>query len=776
MLDICKFKLKNTKVDHILFELEEKQIFVRVFVLEENIFRVLFTKSLKPSLDKTWSITKDDIPFEGTDRLDTSSFSCPRFEAYGTDDFAFIETSKLKCEINLTGFKISWYKRNADNWIKVSQDLQTQAYNLDFWSDRGIYHAIKKDCDAMFFGLGEKTGSLNRNKKRYEMKSIDPMGYDAESSDPLYKHIPFFISHNLANKSSFGIFYDNLSDSVFNFGKEIDNYHGPYISYEAKAGDLDYYFIIGDRISDITETFSTITGRTILPPYWSLYYSGSTMTYTDLPDAQSQMDNFIDDCKKYNIQCGSFQLSSGYTSIGDKRYVFNWNHSKFPNIEAFTNKYLNNGIKLCANIKPCLLQDHPKLDEVASFNGFIYNKSYTKPELVQFWDELGYYLDFTNPSTISWWQDNVTKQLLEKGIESTWNDNNEYEVYNGEAICYGFGKEIKIKHIKPIQSLLMTKASFEAQKHFAPEKRPYLITRSGCAGLQRYAQTWTGDNYTEWKTLKYNLEMAKGLSLSGIYNFGHDIGGFSGPAPDSELLIRWIQHGIFYPRFTIHSWNDDKSVNTPWMYPEALESIQKAFDLRNELIPYIYQLCYQAHKNAKPIIKPTFYDFESDVKTFEENQDFMIGNLLIANILEYNQRVREIYLPAGSNWYNYYTGEVYQGGKIIRLNINIDSVPIFVKEDSIIVTNKHKAEFNNFKQELVYKVFPSLNNSQTIHQIHLDDGETTEYLNGEFGILNIQVVSKNAKLNISWEYNGHENFRVTQPQIINMNKDLEYNA
>ncbi|WP_150465130.1 TIM-barrel domain-containing protein [Francisella sp. SYW-2] len=776
MLDICKFKLKDTRVDHILFELEEKQIFARVFVLEENIFRVLFTKSLKPSLDKTWSITKDDIPFEGTDRLDTSSFGCPKFEAYGNDDFAFIETSKLKCKIELNGFRISWYKKNVDSWIKVSQDLQTQAYNLDFWSDRSVYHAIKKEPEAMFFGLGEKTGSLNRNKKRYEMKSIDPMGYDAESSDPLYKHIPFFISHNPTNKSSFGIFYDNLSDSVFNFGKEIDNYHGPYISYEAKAGNLDYYFIIGDNIAEVTETFSTITGKTILPPYWSLYYSGSTMTYTDLPDAQSQMDNFIDDCQKYNIQCGSFQLSSGYTSIGDKRYVFNWNHTKFPDIEGFTKKYLDNGIRLCANIKPCLLQDHPKLDEVASFGGFIYNKQYQRPELAQFWDELGYYLDFTNPKTISWWQDNITKQLLEKGIESTWNDNNEYEVYNGEAVCYGFDKEIKIKHIKPVQSLLMTKASFEAQKAFAPNKRPYLITRSGCAGLQRYAQTWTGDNYTEWKTLKYNLEMAKGLSLSGIYNFGHDIGGFSGPAPDSELLIRWIQHGIFYPRFTIHSWNDDKSVNTPWMYPEALETIQKAFDLRNEISPYIYQLCYQAHANAKPILKPTFYDFESDEKTFQESKDFMIGNLLVANILDKNQRVREIYLPKGSSWYDYYTGEVYEGGKTVSLNIDIESIPIFVKEGSVITINKCKAKFNNFGQDIVYKIYPSLSEEATQHQIYLDDGESTKYLDNECGFLNIQITNRNDKLNINWQYEGHDNFKVTHPQIINMNKDLEYNA
>ena len=575
MLNICDFKLKEVCNNKVILELEEKNIFAHIFILEQNIFRVFIIKDNHPILANSWSITKDDIPFEGADKFDTSSFSCPNFKVDMDNNIFSIETNKLKAEIKLQGLHFTWYKKDIKNWVKISEDLHTQAYNHDFWSDRNLYHAIKKDPNWKFFGLGEKSGEINRDKKRYEMKSIDPMGYDSESSDPLYKHIPFFITHNPTNQSSFGVFYDNLSDSIFNFGKEIDNYHGPYISYEAKAGDLDYYFMLGDKISDVTETFSLMTGRTILPPYWSLYYSGSTMTYTDLPDAQNQMDNFINDCQEHNIQCGSFQLSSGYTSIGDKRYVFNWNNTKFPDIKGFTKKYQDNGIKLCANIKPCLLQDHPKLNEIAEFKGFLYNKQYQKHELVQFWDELGYYLDFTNPKTITWWQDNVTEQLLEKGIESTWNDNNEYEVYNGDAVCNGFGKETQIKHIKPVQSLLMTKASFEAQKKFDPNKRSYLITRSGCAGLQRYAQTWTGDNYTEWKTLKYNLEMAKGLSLSGIYNFGHDIGGFSGPAPEPELLLRWIQHGIFYPRFTIHSWNNDQSVNTPWMYPEILPQIKK---------------------------------------------------------------------------------------------------------------------------------------------------------------------------------------------------------
>ena len=115
----------------------------------------------------------------------------------------------------------------------------------------------------------------------------------------------------------------------------------------------------------------------------------------------------------------------------------------------------------------------------------------------------------------------------------------------------------------------MLKSSFAAQKEFAPNLRPYLISRSGCPGIQRYVQTWTGDNRTEWKTLKFNNYMAIGLSLSGVYNLGHDVGGFSGLAPDPELFVRWVQNGIFYPRFTIHSWNDDKTVNVPWMYPEV---------------------------------------------------------------------------------------------------------------------------------------------------------------------------------------------------------------
>jgi alpha-glucosidase len=107
-------------------------------------------------------------------------------------------------------------------------------------------------------------------------------------------------------------------------------------------------------------------------------------------------------------------------------------------------------------------------------------------------------------------------------------------------------------------------------------------------GMHRYVQTWSGDNYTSWETLRYNIKMGIGLALSGISNVGHDIGGFSGPAPNAELLLRWVQFGIFMPRFSIHSWNEDKSVNEPWMYPETTPYIRDLIKFRYRLIPYLY--------------------------------------------------------------------------------------------------------------------------------------------------------------------------------------------
>src|SRR5262249_6886670 len=151
-----------------------------------------------------------------------------------------------------------------------------------------------------------------------------------------------------------------------------------------------------------------------------------------------------------------------------------------------------------------------------------------------------------------------------------------------------FGNPIPATEIRPLQTLLMCKASFEAQQEYAPENRPFTVSRAGFAGMQRYVQTWSGDNYTSWQTLKYNVRMGTGLAMSGVSNSGHDVGGFLGPQPDPELFLRWVQFGVFLPRFSIHSENTDGIVTEPWMYPEITPAVRELFRLRYRLMPYYY--------------------------------------------------------------------------------------------------------------------------------------------------------------------------------------------
>ncbi|KAF1027239.1 MAG: Alpha-xylosidase XylQ [Burkholderia plantarii] len=280
-------------------------------------------------------------------------------------------------------------------------DRATQAVNFGWWDER-TYHYVARERGEITLGLGERAGELDRTGQRFDMVNIDAMGYSARHTDPLYKHIPFAITWQPQASLGYGLFYDTLADCTFDMGRELDNYHGHYRYFVATRGDLDYYFIAspGTPLA-ATRRFTWLTGRPALMPKWGLGYSGSTMTYTDAPDAQVQMNQFIDGCVKHDILCDSFHLSSGYTSIGDKRYVFNWNRDKFPDVEGFVQHYLDNGLRLCANIKPCLLRDHPEFED-ARRRGLLITDANGEPTWVQFWDEVGAYLDFTNPATIDW--------------------------------------------------------------------------------------------------------------------------------------------------------------------------------------------------------------------------------------------------------------------------------------------------------------------------------------------------------------------------------------
>jgi alpha-glucosidase len=185
--------------------------------------------------------------------------------------------------------------------------------------------------------------------------------------------------------------------------------------------------------------------------------------------------------------------------------------------------------------------------------------------------------------------------------------------------------------------------------------------------MQRYVQTWSGDNRTNWDTLRYNIRMGLGMSLSGLFNVGHDVGGFSGDKPDAELFVRWVQNGVMHPRFTIHSWNDDHTVNEPWMYPGVTPAIRGAIELRYRLLPYLYTLLWQAHADDEPMLRPTFLDHEHDAQTFEECDDFLLGrDLLVASVVEAGQRERRVWLPDNEPAGTIFTPRVVRGRPVDR--------------------------------------------------------------------------------------------------------------
>eukprot|EP00026_Physarum_polycephalum_P006067 Phypoly_transcript_06108.p1 GENE.Phypoly_transcript_06108~~Phypoly_transcript_06108.p1 ORF type:complete len:602 (+),score=54.36 Phypoly_transcript_06108:218-1807(+) len=493
------------------------------------------------------------------------------------------------------------------------------------------------------------------------------------------------------------------------------------------------------------------------------------MTYSEADDAQNQLLQFIDNCDTHNVPCDAFHLSSGYTTGTDgKRYVFTWNTKKFPDAKGFVKKYQMKGVHIIANIKPCLLLTHPDIESVKTQGLFVKDSETNLPHVAKFWGGNGHYLDFTNPATCSWWKQKVTEALLNYGIDCTWNDNNEYEIWDDDAPCHGFGKSTPIGFIRPLMPLLMTRCSYEAQLAHAPSKRPFVICRSGCPGIQRYAQTWSGDNYTSWRSLRYNITMALGMSLSGAPNTGFDVGGFYGYKPEPELFLRWVQLGIFFPRFSIHSWHLDQTINEPWMYEEQFPLIKKALTFRYQLIPHLYSLLRISSQTGAPIVSPMVYHFQTDLECVNESFDFMLGSeLLVAAVLyplahRKMSQGRRVYLPKENNWCEFDTGVWHKGGQYINLDAPFSRIPILAREGAIV----HTAPTVNTREVFIFP--PTFSQATEFASVlYEDDGETNAFRDGKFAEVAIMMTLYNSQtVNIDVSVTGDHKLPYQEITII----------
>ncbi len=708
----------------------ERGFRLTVLFLDRHLVRLHVLRAHGLRMPRTWSLSPELAggadPIDGRDRLDLTGFPGAAITSFSeTESEITIETGFIRAVVRREPLALTWFFRAHETAVfePALRDRPTEAYRFERAGPRFIHALVRANSDR-YYGFGEKSGDADKHGRRLRMRTTDALGYDAETSDPLYKHIPFYLTvrPTCGGAAVVGLFYDNLSHGAFDLGQEIDAYHGPYRTFEASDGDLDLYLLFGRRVSHVVAQFTALTGRNAFPPRWSLSYSGSTMQYTEAADAEAQLLGFLRQLQEHGIPCQSFHLSSGYTRRGDKRYVFAWDRARFPDPAALFREFANAGVRLVANVKPAMLFDHPRFADVESFRGFIRDsEDESRPHIAQFWGGKAAYLDFTNPKTSAWWGAQVKQELLDYGVAAVWNDNNEFEVWDDAAHADLNGRGGAMACLRPVQTGLMLRASALAQRERAPAKRPYLVTRSGGPGLQRYAQTWTGDNRTDWKTLRYNLRMGHGLSLSGVFNFGHDVGGFAGRKPEPELFMRWIEQGIYWPRFSIHSWNDDGSASEPWMYPEILPLVRAAFAWREKLVPLLYSLMWRAHAHHEPILRPLFFDFPDEAESYDEQDVFMVGrDLLVAPVVEPGVASRSVWLPkAEGGWYDIKTGALLSCGER-RVDAPLGAAPAFMRAGAVLPLGPSPSWADG---PLALRLFPIAEGRSEI-EIYDDDGES----------------------------------------------------
>lgn len=633
-----------------------------------------------------------------------------------------------------------WLMCGVDGvWCVVFVDCVMQVYNFGWWDDC-VYYYVVCECGDQVFGFGECVGEFDCMGVCFEMCNIDVMGYSVKYMDLLYKYILFYIIWLFDVCQGFGLFYDMLLDCLFDMGCEFDNYYGLYCYFVVEYGDFDYYFIVlFDMLFVVVWCFMWLIGCLVCMLKWGFGYLGLMMSYIDVLDVQQQMNQFVEQCDVYDILCDLFYLLLGYMLIGVKCYVFNWNCDKFFDVKGFVQYYCDYGICLCVNIKLCLLCDYLVFDDVVQC-GLLICLVFGEFVWVQFWDEVGVYFDFMQLDVYCWWCEQVMLVLLEYGIELIWNDNNEYEIWLFDVIVYGFGQLFLVCEVKVLQMMLMMCVLCDVQCVYVLVWWLFFVLCFGGVGMQCYVQMWFGDNYMLWEMLCYNLKMGFGFVLLGVLNIGYDIGGFFGFVLLFELLLCWVQFGIFMLCFSIYLWNDDGIVNELWMYLEIIVQIVLLIKQCYWLLLYFYYLLWLLMMCYEFVLWLMFVDFFGDVCCYDVCDDMMFGDvLLVVLVVDFGQIECMVYLLLGVCWICCVSVQLFDGGVSVMLFVLFDMLVMLLCEGCVLLLNVVEQYFGVCVDMCGFFVVLWIEDGVVYGECVEDDGEMEVWCDGEYGLWCIEI-------------------------------------
>jgi alpha-glucosidase len=680
---------------------------------------------------RSWAVTPADSAWNGCDwQVDSS-----------TTGLITVQTSHIRVIVDQTLGTVSF--ADAQNMVFCA-DARPATFD-----EEGV--AVNKILAAgeRFYGFGERTGLLEKTGQRYTCWTTDPEHTHSARVDEMYAVFPNYLA--LRDGRAYGVFFNTTFRSSFDIGAS----DAELVGWRTQGPELDYYVVFGPTPAAVTRGWAELLGSTPLPPRWALGYHQSRWGY----DAEPTMRGLAAEFRGRGLPCDAIHFDIDYM----RGYrVFTWNPETFPDPARLIGDLAGDGFKVVTIIDPGVKTDP---DYHVFREGLEQDRFIRRADGSLFsgyvWPDDSAFADYTRPAVREWWGE-LQRPLLELGVRGIWDDMNEPTVFdrpfsegggNGGTIDLDApqGDEAeRTTHaeVHNLYGLLMARATREGMLAARPDERPFVLTRSGFSGLQRWATLWTGDNSSLWEHLEMSLPQICNIGLSGVPFCGVDIGGFFGDA-SAELWARWVQVGAFLPFCRGHSCSGTRAAE-PWVYGERTESIARAYlTLRYRLLPYLYTLFQQAAATGAPIIRPLFYEFPGDASLAQLHDQVLCGpNLLLAPILRPGQEHRAVYLPEGE-WYDWWTGERIRGPIHLLAHAPLERLPLYVRGGAILTLGPAMEYTDQAPLDtLTLDIYPAGASEWTLYE---DDGISFEFERGQSATTTFRCVEGEAGLTVSIE-------------------------
>ena len=619
--------------------------------------------------------------------------------------------------------------------------LETAEDGFGFNGERAIFNFRLPDATG-FYGFGERTKRLNKSGDTLDFHNTDvcavfPHTFQRNDYDPAYVSIPFAIIR--ANGACFGLYLDNPGRLVFDVGQITPG----HLMCQSLTGNNDLYIIAGPTLRDVVRNFTALTGRAEVPPLWSLGHHQCRWGYKSAAE-------FL--ALKKNFQACDVPVSALWYDIDymDGYRVFTWNRRTMPAPGKLNRALKRAGIRTVAIVDPGVKLDPGYAIYESGKRAEIFCRTASGRDYVgRVWPGDTVFPDFTRADGRAWWAEHLARFVKESALDGAWLDMNEPATGWSAAEDMRFDRGVVAHDAYHNQfGHFMARASRQAFADLDQNARPFLLTRSGFAGTQRYSAIWTGDNVSSWEHLRMAIPCSLNLGLSGVAFNGPDVGGFVGHT-DEELLTRWYQAGFLFPFLRNHSTNHTKE-QEPWNFgPQCLARIRDAVYTRYRLLPYLANCFFAHHLTGDPVLRPMLYEFEDRV--FENLDDqFMVGeSILVAPVLESAatarsvvvrgllRQERHVTLPPGW-WFDLVAGAWVEGGRTISCAACLDEVPMFIRDGSIIPYFAGKFRNSEMPLERI-ELHLFIKDRPGRFDYYIDDRETRDYLRGAYNVARIEA-------------------------------------